>query len=67
MVTLEILKELDNVTQQANSLWNQCESLKLRIAKEAGISHKRITENGIYAPEAKEESNAAVKPRRHGD
>ena len=42
----------------ANSLWNQCESLKLRIAKEAGIPYKQLKKNNIYVPEAKEESNA---------
>ena len=58
MTTIETLKTIDRIAQQANSLWHQCESLKQQLAKQSGISTERLEQNGIYVPvEYKQESN----------
>ena len=51
MDAIEILKVLDKIAQQANALWCQCETLKMRIAEREHISSKRMKENGIFLPE----------------
>lgn len=60
MTTIEILKELDRIACKANTLWNQCESLKMRIAENSAIPMNRLKEHGIHIPEPKEESNAKL-------
>lgn len=51
MTTIEILKELDRIARNANAVWNQCESLKMRIAVNAEIPLNRLKEHGIHIPE----------------
>ena len=60
MTTIEILKTLDVIAEKANSLWNQCESLKMRIAKQEHISPKKMSEHGIYIPDKMNAPNAQV-------
>ncbi len=55
MTKIEMLKELDKLAQQANSLWNQIESIKMRIAEEAGIQQSKLKANGIYVPQSRRE------------
>ena len=56
MKTIEILKELDRIACAANQVWNQCESLKMRIANDEDISHVKMKEHGIHVPETEDKT-----------
>ncbi len=48
MDIMEILKKIDTLACEANSLWHKCENLKNRIARANGVSDKQMQDNGIY-------------------
>jgi len=52
MDTVKLLKQIDILAREANGLWHSLENLKETIAKEAGISEKRMKALNIFVREA---------------
>lgn len=52
MKTIDVIKTLDHIAQQANSLWNQCEFLKMRIIEDGRVRPSELKKNGIFIPKA---------------
>lgn len=45
---LKILREIDTLACEANSLWHKVEKLKYRVAVKLNISEKEMKENNIH-------------------
>ena len=44
----EILKAIDAECERANNRWHQMESMKMRVAKNMGISNETLRRWGFY-------------------
>lgn len=53
MNTVTILMKLDAIAREANALWHSCETLKMQIAKDSGISDENLRARGIHVPDKK--------------
>ena len=51
MDKITVLKRLDRLACEANSLWNAIESLKMSLAEDSGVSKATMRAQGIYTGE----------------